>query len=783
MTITRFVLMAATFVLCASAGAAMPLALDGGPAAKIVLPTDPTATEQFAAEELQRYVEQISGATLAIEREGEVRRERILIGRTNAAADVRAELGDDEPEAFAVRTVGDDLILAGASDRGTIYAVYDFLEDDLGCRWLGPGEVWEEIPEQATIDVGSIDRVEQPDMKYRRLAMIIPADRGEHYANTLSWGVKQRINIGSGWPQKELPESFAKRGGCRAWMAPHVIHRVLDPDEHFAEHPEWYALRNGKRAKADRGGFQQVCTTNPAVVSGVAHGLDEMFDARPEVDFMGLGQGDGVNFCQCDDCVALDTGELWPYSRELPVITERWMTFCNDVARKLQTTQPGKKVYTLAYHQTFRPPNPETFTIEPNVMVQVVNSRPNYVCFVHRFENENCPHHNKFREGIEQWVEMTPGGVMVYEYNPHSTFCSMPYPAAAKFVDDIGYLGDIGVVGYEGQSSPRIWGTYGINHYAIAKATWDTDTDADALVDDYCEHAFGPAAEPMKRFVRTAEEALIAGDHITEGVWTWMTPEAIAQCREHMDAAHAAAQNADAKVKARLREWEIGFHYGELGSRAWRTAEQALAENDPQGLQEAIDLANEAAEHLQAERETEPHYAAIAGKLTRVYAARWERSLRQMSPEDAPTIDLGEEIRELPKTWRFSLDKQDEGRDAGWSAPDFDDSDWDEIQIGDHWEDQGYDYDGVAWYRTPVTFSEEELNGPLQLGFGGVDAEAWVYLDGKLLTHHRGWDVPFTVEVPTDALTVDEETVLAVRVFDTSNKGGIYGRVVLARPK
>ncbi len=781
MTITRVALCTVAIAVCMGVSPAMTITLHGGPAAKIVLPADASATEQFAAEELQSYIEQISGATLAIESEGEVERARILIGGTDAASDALADLGDDEPEAFVVRTAGDDLILAGASDRGTIYAVYDFLETDLGCRWLGPGEMWEETPESPTIEVTSLDRTERPDMKYRRLAMIIPAERGEYYANTLSWGVKQRINIGSGWPQTDLPESFAKRGGCRAWMAPHVIHRVLDPDEHFEEHPEWYALRGAKRAKASRGGFQQVCTTNPAVISGIAHGLDEMFDARPEVDFMGLGQGDGTAFCQCEECTALDTGELWPHpSRDYPVITERWLKFCNDVGRKLQQTQPGKKIYTLAYHQTFRPPDPETFTIEPNVMVQVVNSRPNYVCFVHRFENEDCPHHNKFREGIEQWVDMTPGGVMVYEYTPHSTFCTMPYPAAAKFVDDIRYLGDIGVVGYEGQSSPNVWGTYGINHYAIAKTTWDTGTDAEALVDDYCAHAFGPAAEPMKRFVQTVEEALVQADHITEGVWTWMTPEAMAECREHMDAAHAAAENADEKVKARLREWEIGFHYGEIGIIAWHAGQQGLANEDADLLRKAIDLANEAAGYLDDTRKEQIHHVGAAGKLTRVYAARWERALQRIKPEE---VDLGEELRELPKTWRFSLDEQDEGRDADWFAPGFDDSQWDQIQVGDHWEDQGYDYDGVAWYRTPITFSEDELAGPLQLGFGGVDAEAWVYLDGKLLTHHQGWDVPFTVEVPTGELTAGEETVLAVRVLDTSNKGGIYGKVVLARPK
>ncbi len=789
MSPARVTLTAIAILCCLKVGAAMTITRDGNALATIVLPATPTQTEQFAAEELQSYLQAISGAELPIAAEdGPATGPRILVGRTGAADQVIADLGDDEPEAFAIRTNGEDLILAGASDRGTIYAAYDFLEQELGCRWLGPGPDWETVPERGTIEVGEIDRTERPAMKYRFLRMTIPAESGERQAQCLSWAVKSRINIGSGWPQVELPESFARRGGFRAWMSPHVLHRALDPDVYFDEHPEWYALRNGTRQKASKGGNQQVCTTNPDVVEAVTAELARMFDARPEVDFMGLGQGDGTAFCECADCLALDTGEIWPGSdgkgeRGLPVITERWLTFVNEVARRLQQTHPGKSIYTLAYHQTFRPPDPDAIRPEPNVMIQVVNSRPNYVCFVHRFEAEDCPHHERFRAGIEKWVEITPGGVMAYEYDPHSTFCSMPYPAPYKFADDIAYLHRIGLVGYEGQSGPNTWGTYGINHYVIAKATWNADADAEELVRDYCDHAFGPASDAMQQFLATVDAGLRAADHITEGVWTWMTPEVMAEARRHLDAAHAAAADAGEKVETRLRAWEIGFHYGELGAEAWWKARRAQQEGDPELLQEAIDLANQAAQYVLDEQEREPHYAASPGKLTRVYVKAWERALQRMGAA-APTQPPGETVRELPTTWRFALDEGDEGVEQRWFAPDFDDSGWAQIEVGAHWEDQGHEgYDGVAWYRLPVTFTEEELAGPLLLGFGGVDAVAAVYVGGEPVGEHHGWDEPFAVELPTDRLTPGRETVIAVRVFDTSNKGGVYGKVSLARPK
>ena len=203
----------------------------------------------------------------------------------------------------------------------------------------------------------------------------------------------------------------------------------------------------------------------------------------------------------------------------------------------------------------------------------------------------------------------------------------MPFPAAAKFVADMNYMHSVGVVGYDGQSVPTLWGTYGINHYALARGMWAGELGAEAIVAEYCDATFGPASEQMQAFVRTAEEALIAGEHITEGVWSWMTPEVMAAAREDLDAAHVAAEGAPDKVRERLRQWEVSFHYGELGSEAWRTAQQAIADHDAEALQRAIDLGNAAGEYTVAEAAQAPHYAGAPGKLTRVYVTSWQRTL------------------------------------------------------------------------------------------------------------------------------------------------------------
>jgi hypothetical protein len=160
----------------------------------------------------------------------------------------------------------------------------------------------------------------------------------------------------------------------------------------------------------------------------------------------------------------------------------------------------------------------------------------------------------------------------------------------------------------------------------------------------------------------------------------------------------------------------------------------------------------------------------------------WELE-RIKKREAALKKSLLDTVAVAPRLWRFQLDREDVGQAQGWFAPDFDDHAWPEIEIGKTWEEQGYpDYDGYAWYRVQWVIEREWLaDGPLHLAFGAVDGEAWVYLNGQLLGHHQGWDEPFSLELKPDGMKPGEANVLAVRVYDGANQGGIYRAVTLAR--
>ena len=98
---------------------------------------------RFAAEELQKYLKQMSGASLPIVAQDAgdlaivVAEGASLDGDLTALRTTLAGRGED---GYLMRSVGERLVLTGNSPPQTLYAVYHFLEKYLGCGWCVPGD-------------------------------------------------------------------------------------------------------------------------------------------------------------------------------------------------------------------------------------------------------------------------------------------------------------------------------------------------------------------------------------------------------------------------------------------------------------------------------------------------------------------------------------------------------------------------------------------------------------------------------------------------------------------
>ena len=181
-----------------------------------------------------------------------------------------------------------------------------------------------------------------------------------------------------------------------------------------------------------------------------------------------------------------------------------------------------------------------------------------------------------------------------------------------------------------------------------------------------------------------------------------------------------------------------------------------------------------------ASRDDAPAVREIAAK------ALWPFHKEVTSIRDRKDWDHDIEVAQaipLPTTgWRFALDPGRDGHLNKWHEASFDDSGWVEIGIAKAWEEQGHEYDGVAWYRRDFTLPAKPDCLAVELHFGAVDECAWVWVNGTYVGQHdigpEGWDKPFTLDV-TDAVLWDAENQITVRVLDSKFAGGIWKPVAV----
>lgn len=133
------------------------------------------------------------------------------------------------------------------------------------------------------------------------------------------------------------------------------------------------------------------------------------------------------------------------------------------------------------------------------------------------------------------------------------------------------------------------------------------------------------------------------------------------------------------------------------------------------------------------------------------------------------------------------------GDDISWKEPFFSDAAWKTIKTNHTWEEQGYDYDGYAWYRFHFKLpsalkSQSYFKDSLRIFLFAVDDVDETFLNGIRIgktgdfpTDSSGYvseyDEPREYHIATSdkALKWDKDNVLAVRVYDGGGDGGIYG--------
>ena len=135
------------------------------------------------------------------------------------------------------------------------------------------------------------------------------------------------------------------------------------------------------------------------------------------------------------------------------------------------------------------------------------------------------------------------------------------------------------------------------------------------------------------------------------------------------------------------------------------------------------------------------------------------------------------QVINLEGTWKFTV-----GDDLKWADYKYDDADWDYVYVPKSWENNGFnEYNGFAWYRKKFQLEESYIERTLFLFLGRIDDVDEVYFNGHLIGAtgifpprvKTAYDVTRKYYIPDEIINYNGKNVIAVRVYDEYEEGGI----------
>jgi hypothetical protein len=518
-------------LLSASAGlSAVTISQDGQAKAVIVIAAEAPEPEQHAAKELAVFLGQITGATFEL-----ASRERpdvscLFVGSAAAKqTDQRFSTEGLGAEGIVIRTIDDDLILAGGEPRGTLYAVYTFLEDQLGCRWWSSTE--STIPKRPTLSVDGVNVRYVPPLEYRS-AFWFDAFDGD-------WAVRNKCN-------GQSHRLSAEQGGRHLYEGfVHTFYPLIPPKTYFADHPEWFSELKGIRT-TERA---QLCLTNEDMRRELVQNLKERLRDNPAATIASVSQNDWHGNCQCQNCAAIEKEEGSPAGLML--------RFVNAVAADIEQEFPNVAISTLAYQYTRKPP--ALTKPRHNVIVQLCSIE---CSFCRPLADER---NKAFSDDIVGWSKIS-NRLYIWDYTTNFRHYTMPHPNLRVLGPNVKFFADHHVKGIFEQGAYQSYGAEmaELRAWVLAKLLWDPRRDGEKLTNEFIEGYYDPAGPEMKAYLKVTHDAVEqSGDWLgcfESHTARYLSFDTLARGWQRLKAAEAAVQD-DPALRLRVQVAQLPVLY------------------------------------------------------------------------------------------------------------------------------------------------------------------------------------------------------------------------------
>lgn len=578
----------AIMVVAATSSAEELVLVDRGVApAPIIVYHDAPPRTMDAAVELAAHIEKISGARPKIVT-GEpdpVPERAIWVGVQPRLLKLfpKMDFSFSHPEEILIAANDSHLVIAGRDrwdpahmegrgrlakitgkqqEYGTVNAVYTFLQDRLGVRWLWPDETGEDIIPQERIAISPFEYRYHPQIRARS-GMLVRLSLGDNREGPDElWARRQRVQLDS-------LELLGGHGFTDWW------------DKYHVAHPDYFALQpDGTRGLYYTAENAKLCDSNPAVWAQWLVEVEQRLVADPTLRVFNVSPNDGYDggHCVCERCRSWDRpgGELFTWrwkgvTKEWPAITDRQVTFANALARKLRQRFPERDLCVQLHAYGYSRPPPIAAVPDENVIISSVAN------FHLRGDGVGDDRTKSMRQ-FEAWAKKARRLAWRPNLgNPVGLQWGMPDIALKQAAEDFRFVADNGCVGLFFDMLWGHWATQGPYYYLISQLAWDPRRNASAVMEDYYRRGFGPASGPIRDYWTLMEETRMAfvkevpNRHRAFHIPRRYTPDFFTRAGALLDRAESMLGDAPEKYRRRLAFVRAGLNYTRLvvDTRSW----------------------------------------------------------------------------------------------------------------------------------------------------------------------------------------------------------------------
>jgi hypothetical protein len=768
---------------------------------KIYLPANSERAMLFAAQELREHLKKITGADVESAWCGLKPGGSGFVFKTRPESEWR---GKESAQAFTIEESASPMPLVtitGNTSLAVLYGVYQYL-NDLGVRWLTPGEIGINIPRLSDIPINIGKHTYSPSFSSRTLALSSTADN--HFGGTPNiksavydyelYLIRNRTQLGRNIATKDF--SFDLCGTASGHAIKPMTGLTQDKVKELMEkEPERFALVTGKdftqKRVYDDG---QVCFSNEKNIQTAIENCISYFakldntrnERSSDLDedcTVPMGLSDCFGYCECVNCAKIAGKE--PNSKDRLV----W-SFWNRVAKGLNEKMPGRKMAVFYPYMNMTEP-PADVKIEPNIMA--------VTCMVIKWEKapenqESYPFTKRFLQNISR-IRDAGAGLGCYDYQ------NFPWtPTPLHVLDAAQGYAKLGYKHYHMEAMQRTEYDWPII-WSLAQFTWDSTKNPREYLKDFCREYYGTPCdadilwllEEMTRNACGMERINYGGGSDT----SYMLPdELIKNARIRLT---AATRNSQGRQQERLMRFRDSIEAQFQLAETYRAYCKALNNRTTEDITDFVKRANGLKDYWQknnmnviysnnrnppiaAALYLKTDFANLKPSASKELAGKGPQDERWLKELFAGAEKMPEKIPDLfplPELWKFHIDYGNKGVEKGYFKIDYDDSKgWPMLSSWNMPSFQGYNSQvgGYFWYRLKFKAPLFPVGKKILLRIGSLDDTGDVYLNGVKVGSQSdplNWDKSFVMDVSKE-IKPGEENVLAIHGYDCGGGEGVW---------